>query len=196
MRGWHQNRNRHPAVRLDHSGSFGNACLGRGCWRHGGWHIATLRPFLPTCCLAHRPASMNRLLILVVLMATSTTDSVAQCSTPCDIRSQLLGVRSLQLNSASESLAEFRAVAWSPIVASTSDASGARPMNRWNLGCRALLELAALGVMGTWGYENGTGAGRYVLMAGIPVMPERCGVSSRWRVIRAALGKRSCPHLA
>ncbi len=42
-------------------------------------------------------------------------------------------------------------------------------MNRWNLGCRALLELAALGVMGTWGYENGTGVGQYVLMAGVPV---------------------------
>ena len=51
-----------------------------------------------------------------------------------------LGVRSLR----------FSAVALSPIMASESGVSrDSRPMNRWNLGCRALLELAALGVMGT-----------------------------------------------
>ena len=44
------------------------------------------------------------------------------------------------------------------------------PMNRWNLGYRAALELSALGAMGTWGYDRGTGFSRYLLMAGIPAL--------------------------
>ena len=35
MGGWHQNRNRHPGVRLDHSGSFRNAHRGRGGYGTG-----------------------------------------------------------------------------------------------------------------------------------------------------------------
>jgi hypothetical protein len=113
MGGWHQNRNRHPGVRLDHSGSFRNAHRGRGGYGTG---IHTAEGAIP---------KWLRL-------------------------SYELGLRSLR----------FSAVALSPIMASESGVSGdSRPMNRWNLGCRALLELAALGVMGTWGYENGTGVG-------------------------------------
>ena len=35
MGGWHQNRNRHLGVRLDHSGSFRNAHRGRGGYGTG-----------------------------------------------------------------------------------------------------------------------------------------------------------------
>jgi hypothetical protein len=70
-------------------------------------------------------------------------------------------VRSLQLNAAS------LALEGTPESDAGKDPT---PMNRWNLGYRAVLELAALGGMGTWGFDRGTGISRYLLMAGIPVI--------------------------
>ena len=122
MGGWHQNRNRHPGVRLDHSGSFRNAHRGRGGYGTG---IHTAEGAIP---------KWLRLSYELGVLC----DSVRLHCPP----------------------------SWRQSLASGGDS---RPMNRWNLGCRALLELAALGVMGTWGYENGTGVGQYVLMAGVPV---------------------------
>ena len=44
-----------------------------------------------------------------------------------------------------------------------------RPMRAWNLGLRFALELAALGALGMWGYEQGDGLARYALAAGLPL---------------------------
>jgi len=43
-------------------------------------------------------------------------------------------------------------------------------MEPWNLGLRFILELSALGAMGSWGYDKGDGAMRYVYMIGVPVV--------------------------
>jgi len=83
-----------------------------------------------------------------MLLAVSTSGRDAESA---------LGVRSLQL----------KAAALAREATPESDARKDRtPMNRWNLVYRAVLELAALGAMGTWGFDRGTGISRYVLMAG------------------------------
>lgn len=71
-----------------------------------------------------------------------------------------IGVRSLL----------FSATTNSSSAEATGPVSTPEQMNRWNLGLRASLELAALGAMGTWGYDQGTGFNRYLLMAGVPVL--------------------------
>ena len=42
-------------------------------------------------------------------------------------------------------------------------------MSPGNKAFRFVLELAALGAMGWWGYDQGDGAGQYILMAGVPI---------------------------
>jgi len=39
-----------------------------------------------------------------------------------------------------------------------------------NLGLRFILELAALGAIGYWGWHTGAGSGRFVLAVGLPVI--------------------------
>jgi len=43
-------------------------------------------------------------------------------------------------------------------------------MNAWNLGLRFGLEVAALGAMGWWGYEQSDSSSRYAAMIGVPLL--------------------------